>query len=184
MPGALLATYKETQSNRVSDFRDFVCSLFPKAILFSSPGLCPWRAYIVTQSLAVGVRVNTIFRRLSASAQYLSFQWFVSGELRCLLTTLFTLILLFFVRKSDLTLRVTGSCGVSFSGVSKCSDFIQNCLFKQGKQINVDRMYLMHNSHVLGNNCASYYEIPCVDRFLVPLVPNFIVDIVCIILHL
>ena len=27
-------SYEETQSNRVSDFRDFVCSLFPKAILF------------------------------------------------------------------------------------------------------------------------------------------------------
>ena len=27
-------TYKETNSNRVSDFRDYVCSLFPKAILF------------------------------------------------------------------------------------------------------------------------------------------------------
>ena len=27
-------TYEETQSNRVSNFRDFVCSLFPKAILF------------------------------------------------------------------------------------------------------------------------------------------------------
>ena len=26
--------YEETQSNRVSDFRDFVCSLFPKANLF------------------------------------------------------------------------------------------------------------------------------------------------------
>ena len=26
--------YEETQSNRVSDFRDFVCSLFSKAILF------------------------------------------------------------------------------------------------------------------------------------------------------
>ena len=26
--------YEETQSNRVSDFCDFVCSLFPKAILF------------------------------------------------------------------------------------------------------------------------------------------------------
>ena len=26
--------YEETQWNRVSDFRDFVCSLFPKAILF------------------------------------------------------------------------------------------------------------------------------------------------------
>ena len=26
--------YEETQSNRVSDFRDSVCSLFPKAILF------------------------------------------------------------------------------------------------------------------------------------------------------
>ena len=26
--------YEETQSNRVSDFRDVVCSLFPKAILF------------------------------------------------------------------------------------------------------------------------------------------------------
>ena len=26
--------YEETQSNRVSDLRDFVCSLFPKAILF------------------------------------------------------------------------------------------------------------------------------------------------------
>ena len=25
--------YEESQSNRVSDFRDFVCSLFPKAIL-------------------------------------------------------------------------------------------------------------------------------------------------------
>ena len=28
--------YEETQLNRVSDFRDFVCSLFPKAILFDS----------------------------------------------------------------------------------------------------------------------------------------------------
>ena len=27
--------YDETQSNRVSDFRDFVCSSFPKAILFT-----------------------------------------------------------------------------------------------------------------------------------------------------
>ena len=27
-------TYEETQSNRVSDFRDFVCPLFPKAIIF------------------------------------------------------------------------------------------------------------------------------------------------------
>ena len=26
--------YEKTQSNRVSDFRDFVCSMFPKAILF------------------------------------------------------------------------------------------------------------------------------------------------------
>ena len=26
--------YEETQSNRVSDFRDFVCSLFPKAVFF------------------------------------------------------------------------------------------------------------------------------------------------------
>ena len=26
--------YEETQSNRISDFRDFVCSLFPKAIMF------------------------------------------------------------------------------------------------------------------------------------------------------
>ena len=26
--------YEETHSNRVSDFRDFVCSLFPNAILF------------------------------------------------------------------------------------------------------------------------------------------------------
>ena len=26
--------YEKTQSNRVSDFRDFVCSLFPKVILF------------------------------------------------------------------------------------------------------------------------------------------------------
>ena len=26
--------YEETQSNRVSDFHDFVCSLIPKAILF------------------------------------------------------------------------------------------------------------------------------------------------------
>ena len=27
--------YEEIQSNRVSDFRDFVCSFFPKAILFT-----------------------------------------------------------------------------------------------------------------------------------------------------
>ena len=26
--------YEETPSNRVSDFRDFVCALFPQAILF------------------------------------------------------------------------------------------------------------------------------------------------------
>ena len=46
-------------------------------VLFSSPGLCPWRAYVVTQSLAsasvgvhvgvrvsvcVGVRVSTVFK--------------------------------------------------------------------------------------------------------------------------
>ena len=30
--GYNLLLYEETQSNRVSDFRDFVCSLFPKAI--------------------------------------------------------------------------------------------------------------------------------------------------------
>ena len=30
----LSAAYEETQSNTVSDFRDFVCFLFPKAILF------------------------------------------------------------------------------------------------------------------------------------------------------
>ena len=28
--------YEETQSNRVSNFRDFVCSLFPREILFDS----------------------------------------------------------------------------------------------------------------------------------------------------
>ena len=32
--GNYSVAYEETQSNRVSDFRDFVCSLFPKAILF------------------------------------------------------------------------------------------------------------------------------------------------------
>ena len=32
-PRKLQCSYEETQSNRVSDFRDFVCSLFPKAIL-------------------------------------------------------------------------------------------------------------------------------------------------------
>ena len=36
-------------------------------VIFSSPGLCPWRAYVVTQSLAsvgvcVGVRVSTMFK--------------------------------------------------------------------------------------------------------------------------
>ena len=33
-PRKLQVAYEETQSNRVSDFHDFVCSLFPKAILF------------------------------------------------------------------------------------------------------------------------------------------------------
>ena len=33
-PRKLPCSYEETQSNRVSDFRDFVCSLFPKAVLF------------------------------------------------------------------------------------------------------------------------------------------------------
>ena len=32
--GIYSVTYDENQSNRASDFRDFVCSLFPKAILF------------------------------------------------------------------------------------------------------------------------------------------------------
>ena len=32
--GDYSVAYEATQSNRVSDFRDFVCSLFPKAILF------------------------------------------------------------------------------------------------------------------------------------------------------
>ena len=36
-PRKIQSDYEETESNRVSDFRDFVCSLFPKAILFSSP---------------------------------------------------------------------------------------------------------------------------------------------------
>ena len=31
--------YEETQSNRVSDFRNFVCSLFPKATLFDFYGI-------------------------------------------------------------------------------------------------------------------------------------------------
>ena len=34
-------------------------------IIFSSPGLCPWRDYVVTQSLAsasIGVHVSTIFK--------------------------------------------------------------------------------------------------------------------------
>ena len=33
-PANYSVAYEETQPNRVSDFRDFVCSLFPKAILF------------------------------------------------------------------------------------------------------------------------------------------------------
>ena len=33
-PANYSVAYEETQSNRVSDFRDFVGSLFPKAILF------------------------------------------------------------------------------------------------------------------------------------------------------
>ena len=36
--------YEETQSNRLSDFRDFVCSLFPKAILFYF--YLTWRGYV------------------------------------------------------------------------------------------------------------------------------------------
>ena len=32
--GSYSVAYKETQSDRVSDIRDFVCSLFPKSILF------------------------------------------------------------------------------------------------------------------------------------------------------
>ena len=39
--GATTVLHMKTQSNRVSDFRDFVCSLFPKAILsdFYSKGV-------------------------------------------------------------------------------------------------------------------------------------------------
>ena len=37
--------YEETQSNRVSYFRDFVCSLFPKAILFDNYFNTKWLIY-------------------------------------------------------------------------------------------------------------------------------------------
>ena len=40
--------YEETQSNRISDFRDFVCSLFSKAILFD---FCIRRAMGMYQAL-------------------------------------------------------------------------------------------------------------------------------------
>ena len=68
--------------------------VFKSCSVFSSPGLCSWRAYVVTQSLlasvSFGVHISTMFQRLSASAlaQCLSFQRSASGELRCLLTTL------------------------------------------------------------------------------------------------
>ena len=57
--------------------------------LFSSLGLCLWRAYVVTQSLA-SVSALVQFQRLSVSAfaQCLSFQRCATGELHCLLATL------------------------------------------------------------------------------------------------
>ena len=43
--------YEETQWNRVSDFRDFVCSLFPKAIFFyffiSRTGCVSWLSHFL-----------------------------------------------------------------------------------------------------------------------------------------
>ena len=41
--------YEETQSNRVSVFRDFVCSLFPKAILFYFYSQDTWAVRINAQ---------------------------------------------------------------------------------------------------------------------------------------
>ena len=72
---------------------DNICILIH---FISSPGLCPWRGYVVTQSLAsasplacfgvcrVHVRVSTMFK----------FSKGASRELRCLLTTL--VLFLFF----------------------------------------------------------------------------------------
>ena len=46
--------YEETQSNRDFDFRDFVCSLFPKAILFSF-------YYLAKNTLTDGILKSAIY---------------------------------------------------------------------------------------------------------------------------
>ena len=57
--------YTKKQSNRFSDFRDFVCSLFPKAILFDvyftlSWCCAVWRPYKVSPCIII-VQVIVIF---------------------------------------------------------------------------------------------------------------------------
>ena len=55
--------YEETQSNRVSYFRDFVCFLFPKAILFD---------FYFTEKRKLGVLGSTIFGNINDSFLLLS----------------------------------------------------------------------------------------------------------------
>ena len=51
--------YEETQSNRVYDFHDFVCSLFPKAILFDFE-IAIWRVVWFVSSKCFGYMYFTV----------------------------------------------------------------------------------------------------------------------------
>ena len=58
---------------------------FTGVYIISSPGLCPWRAYVVTQALAsasvgvhVGVRVSTMFKFSNVCIVFLMFKVLLS----------------------------------------------------------------------------------------------------------
>ena len=63
--------YEETQSNRVSDFRDFVCSLFPKVILFDF--LLTYKPVSILPSLMLThISRNSIFCLFHLSSIFMS----------------------------------------------------------------------------------------------------------------
>ena len=68
--------YEESQSNRVSDFSDFVCSLFPKAILFDFYCDCgtPWFFFFLTFVFSLPVLGNTSYSTIVMLDKALHFE--------------------------------------------------------------------------------------------------------------
>ena len=61
--------YEDTQSNRVTDFHDFVCSLFPKAILFDFYSVCG-HFYIVKLGSYRGIHYFFLFLLKNIDCEY------------------------------------------------------------------------------------------------------------------